>query len=86
MREIPFRIVCSRWNIRGLVERAVMADLAAAGLPLLRQSLSDLSDFGKVSLSGKVPLTGKVGGQVDRMVEELVVLGAVPAKPASRAA
>ena len=85
-REIPFRIVCSRWNARGLVERAVTADLAAAGLPLLRQSLSDLSDFGKVSLSGKVPLTGKVGGQADRMVEELVALGAVPAKPASRAA
>jgi len=85
-RDIPFHIVCSRWNARGLVERAVTADLAAAGLPILRQPLSDLSDFGKLTLSGKVPVTGKVGGQADRMIEELIALGAIPAKPAKRAA
>jgi chromosome partitioning protein len=85
-RDINLRIVCSRWSPRGLVERAVAGDLAAAGLPLLRQHLSDLSEFGKLSLSGRVPVTGKVGTQADQMVEELIALDAVPARPARRAA
>jgi hypothetical protein len=31
-REIPVRVIRSRWNPRGLVERAVLGDLAAAKL------------------------------------------------------
>ncbi len=85
-RKIPLRIVRSRWNPRGLVERAVLGDLDAAKLPLIEQHLSDLSDFGKLSLSGRVPLTGKVGGQAANMVGELVALKAIPAKPARKAA
>jgi chromosome partitioning protein len=85
-REIPLRAVRSRWNPKGLVERAVEADLAGAGVPLLNQYLSDLSDFGKLSLSGKVPLSGKVGIQTGKIIDELVKLGAVPAKPTRRAA
>lgn len=79
-REIPLRVVRSRWSPRGLVERAVLSDLQAAGLPLIEQHLSDLSDFGKLSLSGKLPAGGKLGEQVQSMVAELRVIGAVPAK------
>jgi chromosome partitioning protein len=85
-RQIPFRIVRSRWNPRGLVERAILGDLETAKLPLVTQHLSDLSDFGKLSLSGKVPVTGKLGSQAAKMIAELVVLHAVPAKPTRRAA
>jgi chromosome partitioning protein len=85
-RDIPIRVVRSRWNVRGLVERAVVADLNAAGIPLLVQHLSDLSEFGKMSLTGKVPLTGKIGSQVTRMIAELIRLGAVPEKASRRAA
>ena len=76
-RKILFRIVLSRWNPRGLVERAVIGDLASAGLPMLTQHLGDLSDFGKLSLSGKVPVSGKLGMQADRMIQELTALGAI---------
>lgn len=85
-REIALRLIRSRWNPRGLVERAVLSDLEAAGLPLMEQHLSDLSEFGKVSLSGRIPLNGKVGEQAQRLVAELVALRVVPAKPERRAA
>ncbi len=85
-RKIPLRIVRSRWNPRGLVERAVLGDLSAANLPMIEQHLSDLSDFGKLSLSGRVPATGKVGDQALTMVEELIALRAIPARPGRKAA
>ena len=79
-------MVRSRWNVRGLVERAVVADLDAAGIPLLMQHLSDLSEFGKMTLTGRVPLVGKIGSQVNRMIAELIELGAVPERASRRAA
>jgi chromosome partitioning protein len=85
-REIAFRVVRSRWNPRGLVERAIVSDLEAAGIPILTQHLSDLSDFGKLSLSGKVPMSGKLGSQANKMIAELTALKAVPTKPTRRAA
>jgi chromosome partitioning protein len=85
-RDIPFRVVRSRWNPRGLVERAVVADLEAASVPLLTQHLSDLSEFGKMTLTGKVPLSGRIGSQVGRIIAELTALGAVPPRTARRAA
>lgn len=85
-REIPAALIRSRWNPRGLVERAVVADLEASGAPLLDQYFSDLSDFGKLTLSGKVPLAGKVGIQATAIIKELVGQGAIPARPVRRAA
>ncbi len=85
-RDIPVTIVRSRWNPKGLVERAVLADLQASGAPVLDHFFSDLSDFGKLTLSGKVPVSGKVAVQTGKIIDELVELGAVPKKPARKAA
>ncbi len=85
-RDIPVALIRSRWNPKGLVERAVVADLEASGAPLLEQYFSDLSDFGKFTLSGKVPLSGKIAMQASRLIDELIGQGAIPAKPARRAA
>lgn len=85
-REIPVAIIRSRWNAKGLVERAVLSDLEASGAPVLESFFADLSDFGKLTLSGKVPMSGKLGMQAGKVVDELIELGAVPAKPARRAA
>lgn len=85
-RKIQLRVVRSRWNPRGLVERAVLVDLEAAKLPIIEQHFSDLSEFGKLSLSGRVPITGKVGAQAGQMIKELVALRSVPAKPERKAA
>lgn len=77
-RQIPFRIVRTRWNPRGLVERAIEADLS--DMPMIKQHLSDLSEFGKLTLSGKVPVTGRVGDQAKALIAELKALGAMPSK------
>ena len=85
-REIPCRVVLSRWTPRGLVERSLSNDLAAAGLAVLRQHLSDLSDYRKFTVSGIVPVSGKIGEQAKQIIMELVEIGALPTIPVRRAA
>jgi chromosome partitioning protein len=85
-RAIPVRIVRSRWNPRGLAERAVLDDLQGAKLIIMEQHLSDLSDFGKLTLSGHVPVSGRIGMQADGIIAELIAAKAVPAKPGRAAA
>jgi len=81
-RNIPFRIVLSRWTPKGLVERALMGDLTSAGLPILAQHLSDLSDFRKFTVSGSVPVTGRIADQAIAIIIELIAFGVVPMIPA----
>lgn len=81
-RDIPFRIILSRWTPKGLVERALMGDLAGAELPILNQHLSDLSDYRKFTVSGFVPITGRAAEQASAIISELVVLGVVPDREA----
>lgn len=83
-RDIPFRIVLSRWTPKGLVERALMGDLASARLPILEQHLSDLSDYRKFTVSGSVPVTGRIAEQANAIIAELVTIGVVPAWEAAR--
>jgi chromosome partitioning protein len=83
-RDIPFRIVLSRWTPKGLVERALMGDLADAGLPIFNQHLSDLSDYRKFTVSGSVPVTGRIADQANSIIGELVALGFVPDRKVQR--
>jgi hypothetical protein len=62
------------------------ADIRAAKLPMVEQHLSDLSEFGKLTLSGRVPVSGKVGEQAMSIIGELIALRAIPSKPARKAA
>ena len=80
-RDIPFRIVLSRWTPKGLVERALMSDLVSAGLPILDQHLSDLSEYRKFTVSGSVPVTGRVAEQASAIIRELVMAGIVTMMP-----
>ena len=82
-RDIPVSVILTRWNPRGLVERAALADLTAAGVPTLAHFLPDLSAFGKVSYSGEVPTTGRIGLSADAIIEELAGNGAIPILPDS---
>jgi chromosome partitioning protein len=77
-RPIPYSVMLTRWKAKGLSERATLDSLAEAGLPILKQPLADLSDYSKLSFSGAVPLSGKVGNQADKVIAELVAKGAIP--------
>lgn len=83
-RDIPYRILCTRWNPKNLAERATIEDIEGSGLPRLQQHLADLSAFQKLTFSGVVPRSGVIGAQVDRIITELQDLGAIAAKPVVR--
>jgi len=83
-RNIPYRLLCTRWSPRNLAERATVDDIEGSNLPKLQQYLADLSAFQKLTFSGVVPRSGVIGAQVDRIIEELQGLGAIAVKPAQR--
>jgi chromosome partitioning protein len=85
-RSIPFRALVSRWNLRGLAERATIEDLESIGISRLQQHVPDLSAFQKATFGGQVPTGGYTGLQIGRIVEELRELGAIPPKPSKEAA
>src|SRR5918997_305324 len=82
-RPIPHSIVLTRWKAKGLSERAALDSLSEAGLPILAQPLSDLTDYSKLSFSGAVPVSGKVGLQAHSLVAELVANGVIQDKGTS---
>jgi chromosome partitioning protein len=81
-RSIPYSVLLTRWKERGLAERAALDSLHGAGMPLLEAKFGDLADFTKLSFSGSVPLSGKIGQQADKIIAELAGKGAIPTKPA----
>ena len=83
-REIPARVVKTRWNPRGLAERAAMQDLEQEKLAMLEQHLSVSADMAKVSFTGIVPLTSRIAVEVEALLAELVALKSVPAQAALR--
>lgn len=78
-RDIPFRVLLTRWNRRGLSERATLGDLEASRLPTLKQTIGDLSAFQKSTFSGIMPHTGYIGAMVSKLIDELMGLGTVEA-------
>jgi chromosome partitioning protein len=81
-RDIPYRLLCTRWNPKNLAERATLEDIEGSSLPRLQQYLSDLSAFQKLTFSGAVPRSGSIGAQADRIIMELQGLGIIAANPA----
>ncbi|MXP66082.1 ParA family protein [Roseomonas sp. M0104] len=85
-RSIPYSVLLTRWKPRGLSERAALDSLQEEKLPILQQSFGDLADFTKLSFSGFVPTSGKVGDQAASLIVELSGKGAIPTIPSIRVA
>jgi len=83
-RTIPYSLLLTRWKPRGLSERAALDSLQQEELTILNQTLGDLSDFTKLSFSGQVPTTGRVGEQADSLIAELARKGAIQARRESK--
>ena len=80
-RDIPFRIVLTRWNPKGLAERATLEDIDISKLPRIQQHLGDLVAFQQYTFSGVMPKSGLVGMQTDKIIGELRGIGAIGPKP-----
>jgi hypothetical protein len=85
-RSIPYSLLLSRWNPRGLGDQATLADIDAPELPRPKQHIPDLVAFQKSTFIGIVPISSLGGMQIDRVIRELVELEAIPAKPKEKAA
>ena len=68
-RTIPYSILLTRWKPRGLSERAALDSLKEEKLTILDNSLGDLSDFTKLSFSGFVPTSGRIGEQATTLIK-----------------
>ena len=75
-RDIPVRVVLSRWTPKGLIERATLSDLAAADLAFLPQHIPNLTAFAKSSFSGEMPSIGHIGSTLSRLIDQVKGLGA----------
>jgi chromosome partitioning protein len=82
-RSIRYSLIRTRWVPTGKAERAVLEMIQEQGLPMMAQWLSNLAAFSQISLSGSVPLSGSVGTQADRLIEELITIGIIPPKGSS---
>ena len=85
-RSIPHRVLLTRWNPKGLAEKATLEDISESGLEPLTAYLSDLVAFQKATFSGVMPRTGLIGFQVDRVIECLRTIEAIPPRPSRDAA
>ncbi len=84
-RAIPYRVVLSQWNNRGLAEKATRDDLGAAEVSVLESFIPDLAAYRQLTFTGRVPVDGKVGEQINALVDELVTLQAIPDTPSGPA-
>jgi cellulose biosynthesis protein BcsQ len=79
-REIGYRIVRTRWVPGRIGPREAMRDLEDLGLPVMRRHVPALSRFDNMFFDGDVPTGGTAGFETGRLIDELVEIGAVPAK------
>lgn len=82
-RDIPARVVFNRVRKTTLARHAA-DEIAAAGLPRLSATLSDLVAFGEMTYSGRIPTTGPAGIELQSFIRELQELGWIPRKAKSR--
>lgn len=78
-RPIPYRVLLTRWNKRGLSERATLEDLEASKLPKMQQTVGDLTAFQKSTFSGVMPHTGFIGIMISKVIDELKGLEVIDA-------
>jgi chromosome partitioning protein len=79
-RSILYRVVPMQWSAGGLAEATALDSLVAAGL-LMTRSMPSLSMFRKASFTGGGLARGRVGSEGDKLIDELVQMGALPAAP-----
>ncbi len=77
-REIPAAVLLNKVRRTQLTKHA-MAEIAAAGLPRLEATLSDLVAYGELSYSGRIPAAGPAVAEIAGLLAELREKGWIPA-------
>ena len=79
-RKVPMRVVLSRWSPRGLAERTALADLQSDSLTPLESFLPTLSDFAKMSFTGRLDRNSAAAAAVARLSTEVDTLLSTPTR------
>ncbi|MGA8169374.1 MAG: ParA family protein [Methylocystis sp.] len=77
-RTVVARVVLTGYQPNTNISTHVEAEIAKAGLPLMRARLNRLVAFQEMSFTGIVPTTGLAGVQCANFIEEIVDLGGIP--------
>jgi chromosome partitioning protein len=77
-REIPTAVLLNKVR-RTQLTRHASQEIAAAGLPRLEATLSDLVAYGELSYSGRIPQTGPAAIELAGLLAELRGRGWIPA-------
>ena len=85
-RDIPARVIRTRWNPKGLAERAATEDLEQEKLRTLVQHMSVSADVAKISFTGVVPSGCRTAIEAEAVIAELIGLRVLPGKPMARRA
>ncbi len=85
-RDIPARVVRTRWNPKGLAERAALLDLEQEKLTVLHQHISVSADLAKSSFTGVVASGSRLYSEAEMILRELIAIRVVPTKPTPRQA
>lgn len=85
-RDIPYRIVRTRWVPSRIGPREATRDLEELGLPVLSRFIPALSKFDNMFFDGAIPTQGNVGFEMVKMIRELITLGVIPARTEIEAA
>jgi chromosome partitioning protein len=83
---LPYRLIGTQWRDGGLIEGAAFKALADEKMPVLTRTLPNLTAFGEASYTGRVPVSGRAGLEVNAIITELVGLRAIPARKQARRA
>ena len=76
-REIPTAVLLNKVR-RTQLTRHALAEIAAAGLPRLDATLSDLVAYGEMSYAGRLPQTGPAVIEIAGLLAELRARGWLP--------
>lgn len=76
-RDIPAAVLLNKVRRTQLTKHA-MAEIAAAGLPRLEATLSDLVAYGELSYSGRMPVSGPAVLEIAGLLAELREKGWIP--------
>lgn len=77
-RDIPAFVVLNKVR-RTQLARHAASEIAAASLPRLETTLSDLVAYGELSYSGRIPATGPAVSEIAALLAELRLRGWLPA-------
>ena len=77
-REIPYRVLLTRIKSRTSLAEHAAGEVDTAKLARFEGIISDLVAFQELTFTGRVPMAGRGGNEIDKIIREMRTLGWLP--------